>query len=217
MSRSGRKPLTYRGRPFDLTVKNVCAECNNGWMSEIENSTKDILVPMIDGQSMSLDLDAQRKLASWTCKTAMVMEHTLGDAGMIYWRQDERAAISKSPHEPPSDATVRIAASDGQVLSFFTGGVRQMVGVVSKTSRGPGTCATMVMGALVLQIDSSRWKGLPGETVIVWAHPHANRSVEVWPKPKNEVNWPSAKPLDPTRLRAFAHGWSAVPEGYAPD
>lgn len=172
---------------------------------------------LIDGQGTMLSADAQRRIARWATKTAMVMEHTLGDAGMIYWRHQEREAISKPPHDPPSDATVRLAAADGQVLSFFTGGVTRMVGLVSHTPRGPGTCATMVLGALVLQIGSVRWKGLPGETVMVWGHPHANRSAELWPKSNDELHWPPGEAMNPTQLKAFAHGWSSVPDDYKVD
>ncbi|MER3424998.1 MAG: hypothetical protein C4293_18980 [Nitrospiraceae bacterium] len=39
-------------------VGNVCATCNNGWMSRLEDDLKPILTPMIIGNSISLTLGA---------------------------------------------------------------------------------------------------------------------------------------------------------------
>jgi hypothetical protein len=60
------------GSPFQQTVKNVCAACNNGWMGSLENAAKRALTPLILGRSGALSLDDQPSVAMWLQKTALV-------------------------------------------------------------------------------------------------------------------------------------------------
>ena len=60
---------------FNQTVRAVCQDCNNGWMSALENSVKGFLGPMIlDGQHTRLSRHNQRQLASWTLKTILIAQ-----------------------------------------------------------------------------------------------------------------------------------------------
>ncbi|MGA6175385.1 hypothetical protein ACPEIF_34700 [Streptomyces sp. NPDC012600] len=62
---------------LDFTVKKVCAPCNNGWMSQMEVASRDVLTPLITGQDLSLiSLPQQRQIALWATKTAMMADQT---------------------------------------------------------------------------------------------------------------------------------------------
>jgi hypothetical protein len=37
-----------------LTIKRVCRECNNGWMSQLEEAVQPVLTPMIEGRDREL-------------------------------------------------------------------------------------------------------------------------------------------------------------------
>jgi hypothetical protein len=41
---NGSIMFNYESKIFQQTVNSVCQDCNNGWMSEIENAAKPILV-----------------------------------------------------------------------------------------------------------------------------------------------------------------------------
>src|SRR5438445_2645150 len=64
-------------RRYGIKTMRVCAPCNTGFLNQIETPAWDRLTPMMaltaDGQ-ISLDLDAQRELASWATGFSMVSE-----------------------------------------------------------------------------------------------------------------------------------------------
>jgi len=58
--------------PFTRTVKDVCAACNGGWMSALESGVKDVLRPLIRGESSTIPVAAHGVIATWIQKTALV-------------------------------------------------------------------------------------------------------------------------------------------------
>jgi hypothetical protein len=62
---------------FEATLKEVCVECNGGWMSKIEASAKPFALPLMLGRSIALAPEAQRELALWAylkCSLFQTME-----------------------------------------------------------------------------------------------------------------------------------------------
>jgi hypothetical protein len=56
-------------------TKKLCRrQCNNGWMSDLENAVRPTMVCLINDIAMELDAEQQRLLALWAVKTAMVIE-----------------------------------------------------------------------------------------------------------------------------------------------
>ena len=115
------KPARLQSANYRVESESRLATCNNGWMSRIENATKELLIPVVEGQATNLDRDAQRRVATWAVKTAMLVEHTLPPE--FYWTDDERKSFSVEPHPIPGDEpVVRIAAYDGTGLMFAKAG-----------------------------------------------------------------------------------------------
>lgn len=68
----------YRLVPFELTVREVCLACNNGWMAHVEAKVRPILGPMTTSSiNLPLSTDEQQSLAFWAAKTLMVAQSTL--------------------------------------------------------------------------------------------------------------------------------------------
>ena len=72
------KPPEFKVRQGSLwttKLRVVCASCNNGWMSALENKAKPILIPMIDTKS-SHDLSADHMLilSQWITLNIMVLD-----------------------------------------------------------------------------------------------------------------------------------------------
>lgn len=68
-----------RRSSIDFTAP-VCGECNNGWLSLLENDVKPILSPMIraTGGTQDLSIGEQSLLATWAAKTAMMIDLQTG-------------------------------------------------------------------------------------------------------------------------------------------
>jgi NAD-dependent oxidoreductase involved in siderophore biosynthesis len=62
----------YRGPPANWTFRSVCKECNNGWMSQLENELKPYLLSMINGHRRAYYAREQELIATWLVKTALV-------------------------------------------------------------------------------------------------------------------------------------------------
>lgn len=68
------------GRTIDmdsLVEGRVCDDCNNGWMSDLENEAKPLLMPLIDGKRTVFNLTDQERLviSRWAAKTSYVLSN----------------------------------------------------------------------------------------------------------------------------------------------
>ncbi len=62
------------GRPFDVVVRDVCADCNNGWMARLEAEAQPILTPMLQDGARVLSVLEQHVVATWATKTMLTMQ-----------------------------------------------------------------------------------------------------------------------------------------------
>lgn len=58
--------------PFQMTVKNVCKTCNNGWMEGLEQVAQRVLTSLILGEPGRIHQADQGAVAAWLQKTALV-------------------------------------------------------------------------------------------------------------------------------------------------
>jgi hypothetical protein len=64
-----RSPLVWK-RLTDSALRKVCAECNSGWMSRLENEAQPLLIPLIAGEAIRLTPASRSVLMRWALKTA---------------------------------------------------------------------------------------------------------------------------------------------------
>lgn len=64
-------------------VKLVCADCNNGWMSRLQERAKPVVLPLAIGRSTSIGVDAQGTLAAWCAMSVMTSDHFYPDRAAI--------------------------------------------------------------------------------------------------------------------------------------
>ncbi len=77
------KMLDFPMRPFQHKARIVCHNCNHGWMSDLESGAMDHLKKMMLGDPTFLDGDAQRRLAAWCAKTALVIDRLQPDSRVV--------------------------------------------------------------------------------------------------------------------------------------
>ena len=74
-AQDGSALSTRTHRLDELLEGRVCAACNNGWMSELENNAKPALCALMNLERRVVDLSAAERvvLARWTAKTAFAL------------------------------------------------------------------------------------------------------------------------------------------------
>jgi hypothetical protein len=100
---------TYEGDALDQNVKAFCGDCNNGWMSDLEVRTAQVMRPMLRAEQVPVKMGyvAQTIVASWATKTAMVLDQMHPADHRIpvsYYRDFHRK------REPSSDVLVILGA-----------------------------------------------------------------------------------------------------------
>jgi hypothetical protein len=66
-----------RGRSgdADVTAKVICRDCNNGWVSRIDNAAAQVMRPLVRGQrEVVLDREGQTAIAAWIYKSALMFD-----------------------------------------------------------------------------------------------------------------------------------------------
>lgn len=106
-----------QGHVGTKVIKNVCKDCNTGWMSTLEDENKAILKPLILGERVNLTPERQLVLATWAAKTAMTAEQLRPHVNGI--RQDERTWLM-STLSPPKNWLVWILSYKGGRWSNLT-------------------------------------------------------------------------------------------------
>jgi hypothetical protein len=61
-------------KPFQMTVRAVCADCNNGCMHNLEVEAQRFMIGMVAGRGRVLHASGQRILTKWAIKTALMLE-----------------------------------------------------------------------------------------------------------------------------------------------
>lgn len=95
----------------EIKVKRYCKACNTGWMASLEDETKPILQPLIQGNQQNLSQVDQLLLATWATKTAMVFESM---TPKLYVSSQEERNLVRTQKRPPARAVVRLGGYEGR-------------------------------------------------------------------------------------------------------
>lgn len=79
------------GHTHDRTIRAVCADCNNGWMSGLEERVKPAILGVLQGQTSILTPVTSHAVALWVAVKSVVAEHSTDDA--ILTPFDDRLAL----------------------------------------------------------------------------------------------------------------------------
>ena len=91
--------LNRPGHTAAQRLQVVCRRCNNGWMSELQEAAKRVIVPLLSGDWANLDTTAQGILARWSIMFSMVFEHCRPSTTAI--PQAHRTYLMESKDVPP--------------------------------------------------------------------------------------------------------------------
>jgi hypothetical protein len=83
-------------------LRRVCRSCNTGWMSNLQEETKPILLPLILGQNSNLHRKAQSILSSWIAMFAMVAEFLDKTETRVAISPEDRLFLKTNLTAPPN-------------------------------------------------------------------------------------------------------------------
>lgn len=172
---------------IDWRAKVVCEECNNTWMSDIENEHgRPVLTPLIEGdKAIPIDQGRAKSIAIWAFKTAVVMDHAHKVAGQPYFSLEERTAF-RERRTIPTDSIVWVGMFHGHRyrVKSETSQCNGQIGPDQPLTMHVFTCA---IGCLVIQFGHARttrpvvFEPKPGFEYIM---------APIWPSLYPDLTWP---------------------------
>jgi hypothetical protein len=182
---------------FSNTARQVCqANCNGGWMNDLENEARPALEPMIQGRGLDLNEDGQAAVAAWGAKTALVFNLTVAakPAPVEHYREMERT------HRPPRQSLVWLAGYRGSHAAYTHPSVLEFDLASGRTIYGYAT--TLAIGHLVFQVVG--YSGIEDDLTIPKVATWAQATEQIWPLLGAIVSWPPPLVLDDAGLEALA-------------
>lgn len=223
--RDERYEAKLPGQVRDWQVKCVCGgthlTCNGGWMRDIENEAKPILLPLIKGTITQLPERQQVIIATWGVLKSIVSEYHGTSQISTHWTQ--RKVVKTHGHPPTKHWAVWIGNYEREnwrlewaSSAFFvpSKAVQLKRGIREPTYYNACT-TTQVIGKLFIQIVHIPTPFFTRPDHLARIFPPTNGVIaRIWPIEHSVIQWPPRVLSDSdadaiaitiqTRLRAIA-------------
>lgn len=172
------------GDPHSQRLRVVCQQCNNGWMSEIQNRVKPNLSKLVVGEPADLTSMDRELLANWAVMFTYIWEQA--EPKLITSTPQERRAFMET-RSPPSGWTVWMAPYDGTLWKGRTWRRAGATGIdPSELTLHQST--TFVAGKIAFHTFSSSSLNVQSKLFA-----QDNSLYEVWPNAGNVLNFASKR------------------------
>lgn len=182
---------------LDFRLNRVCAGCNNGWLSELEQASIPVLDPLISGLDLRLlSVRDQRQVALWAVKTAMLTDLTQAEPILSY-----RARSRLRTHRAiPKGTRVWIGAC-GQLYPIVTNlTIRTELRPRGGGEPSIGFYSPMKIGHLCLYVYF-----VMIDVVIQMPNPYPGGLMRVWGRRYGDIAWPGLLiPRDGSAFELYA-------------
>jgi hypothetical protein len=209
-SDSGRRKRTWTGAgPTNLKVKDVCAKCNNEWLSALETSTKSVLAPMLPAmRQLTVSPDDLIHIGRWAVKTSMMVD-ALRPAGQHFFFRGDVATFRQDYSLRRLQTNISLAANFatgpklGTIYSQWPIPLRQIADH-SIMTQSVGLSVTLVVWHVAIQTFFIRVRDDGGGPVTMrtqsnWARVAADITI-----PTRPILWPPSEVLRGDDLFEFA-------------
>lgn len=129
----------------EVKIKSVCHDCNNGWMSGLEQKSIPLVGALLGDIQLNLDASQQAQISLWAAKTAMILDSVRGHVRFYSPSECEELKIGKIPASTAVWLGRYLGSSlhgDGATFSILSDG-RKI---------GEGCVNTILIGHLILQV-----------------------------------------------------------------
>jgi hypothetical protein len=198
-------------------IRRVCgggkSRCNNGWMSQLQEETKPILLPLITGQKATLSRKDQKALSAWAAMTAMTGEFLGDNEEFVAVPQTQRDYLRIKKRPPRGwriwigrySWTVGVERWTHHVMCLAENGYRGPPGDIS---RPPNTQTTTICvgDELFIHIMSSSVDS--GQSLVSrWNFPPsiAPAFLQIFPAAAEKIIWPPPRTITPVELKYVAN------------
>ena len=205
--------LKRPGDPQSQGTTRVCIDCNNGWMSRLQQAAKPVLLPLIQGDPTRLSRQNQRLVARWA--TMSVMTSDFIDPNKQAVPIEDRRQFSKTG-EPPADTwKIWIGRFQRQEWrgywvhnSIPIGDNEEELGVTEEGHPHPNTqTTTLVFGELYVHAFSCPYPEIVRPVEL--SDRATSVLTQIWPVQHENVTWPSGmmsdRDADTMAGEIFAH------------
>ncbi|SRR6266446_3354855 len=187
----GGSPQEIRNDP-EQKIDTVCAPCNNGWMSALENKSKPTIACMFEDLTIPLDHQQQTVLSNWAVKTAMVLDSIKNTETNPHFYLKPETIIFRKQRIIPDRIRIWIGRCSLSSLGAF--GTDLAVVGPDQSRIGIATATTIVVGHFAVQVCSMRvnpeHQGKDVNDIEPKRGDWNNMLVQIWPVAKQSVMWP---------------------------
>lgn len=193
-------------RPGNVITKKlrvVCKSCNNGWMSQLEERVKPILVAILENKSITIKKDDLLFLSKWVAMKVIVAEQS--EDGTQVTPDSDRDEFFQSG-KIPDYFRVYIGLQETEHTSGY---LRHSL-TFSITKDGPTPSldglqrntqtVSFIIGPLFIFVVAARVDNFE----LVQAF-NLETMQCIWPKENNELNWPLVKKLNQAEMSNVAY------------
>lgn len=192
----------------DMTFRGFCAECNNGWMAEVDGRVRAIgsKLMLADPPFITIKVKQQKTLALWAYMKALVMDPVLrGRAAPPIPGEAYRKLFTARAVPADGSVAVWMAAYNGNPSGF----ARRATITVTISEKEPVYrvglnfyLITIGFGHLVLQVAGpTRANGLARLAIRRW-DPLGYAGC-IWP-PRDRLDWPPGRLLTVDSIDPFS-------------
>lgn len=192
-TRTEAKAYSRTGDPHSRRLRVACKRCNTGWMSQLQEHTKAILIPLVTGTPITLDAYAQRRVAAWAAMAIMVAEYDEPDKIAI--PTEDRDYLRGHRDAPPNWKIWIGHYERGDWVGHW---LHNVLPVVAKKDAArtqtneipaPNTqTTTFVVGQLYIHAISSSFPKVVDLFRFVGSA--SDKIACIWPGPDTAIDWP---------------------------
>jgi hypothetical protein len=180
---TGTETKSRPDQPATGTVKSVCEDCNNGWMSKLEAVAKPYLLALIEGKPRVVGANPRDVMATWIVKTALVAGSKFDPPAPRVFYNDLRAT-----RRPGSTTRVWI----GKVPYLQAHYIDWRPADFYNAADGPpehknGLAAVLSVGHLAMYVVG--WTDLKPNLTPVFTR-FGSTLVRIWPTDEPASRWP---------------------------
>jgi hypothetical protein len=210
------------GDPINSQVSVVCGECNNGWMSRLQERAKPFLIPLFAGIPEILTDASQRAIAAWASMATMTGEHITRNPQRITVPQADRDCLMRNGTAPLGTWRIWIGRCssewEGQQWVRITAPILDAANLekaVAADERRPNTQTTAFkIGKLYVATMNCPFPEITQGWDWRTAPRALNRLQQVWPIARHIVAWPNAD-MTGKDAKVFATAWKAYSDSLA--
>lgn len=179
-------------KEFDVTVRIVCASCNNGWMHDLERAFRALMLLTLHGVGITLSRPSQRVVALWGVKTWLMLERAFAHHRGGGFAPDEFFQFLFEKRYVPGNVRVWLGTVDAvrtQISYLSTTAVLEPDG--SET----GGVAVFTIGNLLFHIFVPTWTPAPfrRRMTLDVGKDLTPYLVDIWPDRVEQVSWPPTR------------------------